>query len=70
MASPGLRPRMVVSTLMSSSAAPLGFSAKSLILPVASIFISPKSEALFSSQGMAATVMSAFVSLCFCTNFM
>lgn len=41
------------------SLSPLGFSANSTIRPLWSIFIRPKEDARFSSQGSAAMVMSA-----------
>eukprot|EP00958_Prasinococcus_capsulatus_P013576 scaffold1402_cov403-Prasinococcus_capsulatus_cf.AAC.6 len=53
------RPRMVVSTRKGIIASPFGFSTKSVILPVSSIFIKPKAEASSSVHGRAATVISA-----------
>ena len=62
------RPRIDVSTAIALSAAPSGFSANSVIRPVFSIFISPKSEARSSSIGRHPMVMSAFTSRCLATN--
>ena len=59
MARSASRPSTVVSTRMARRASPDGFSANSVILPVASIFMTPNADALFSVQGRAATVMSA-----------
>ncbi len=62
------RPRIVVSTLIALSASPFGFSAKSTMRPLSSIFISPNAWAFFSLEGSAATVMSAPVLRCFSTK--
>jgi len=52
-------PSTDVSTRIARSASPLTFSANSTMRPDPSIFITPNASASFSSQGRAATVMSA-----------
>ena len=67
-ASAASSPSAVVSTLIASSAAPLGFSANSTMRPESSTFISPKSEARSRSTGRAPMVMSALVARWCSTN--